>query len=179
MKIEKTASGSQLKISKSEWETIGKKAGWMKEADIKYKKDMPRRKREIDISGPQGNAFALIGIARDLAKQLGKDIEAITEDMQSDDYEHLLQVFDREFGSVVDLIRESSKVRNNIKTAEGLPQFQSRDVRRLHSIFIDFQDWASKAAQEMEQWLANGETDIDFNEAKDRVSYYLNQMGIK
>jgi len=33
MKILKTASGKQkLKISKKEWESIGKKAGWMKEA---------------------------------------------------------------------------------------------------------------------------------------------------
>jgi len=31
MKIIKTASGKQqIKISKSEWENIGKKAGWMK-----------------------------------------------------------------------------------------------------------------------------------------------------
>jgi len=34
MKLVKTASGKkQLKISKKEWESIGKKAGWMKVAD--------------------------------------------------------------------------------------------------------------------------------------------------
>ena len=32
MKITKTASGSQMKISRSEWESIGKKAGWAKTA---------------------------------------------------------------------------------------------------------------------------------------------------
>ena len=34
MKILKTASGSQIKLSKSEWETIGRTAGWMKSAEL-------------------------------------------------------------------------------------------------------------------------------------------------
>ena len=35
MKVIKTASGkSKIKISKKEWESIGKKAGWMKKADV-------------------------------------------------------------------------------------------------------------------------------------------------
>jgi hypothetical protein len=34
MKLTKTASGKQaIKISKKEWEDLGKKAGWMKEAN--------------------------------------------------------------------------------------------------------------------------------------------------
>ena len=33
MKLIKTASGKQLKISKEEWQSIGKKAGWTKEAN--------------------------------------------------------------------------------------------------------------------------------------------------
>ena len=37
--------------------------------------------RQIDLSGPDGNAFALIGIARNWAKQLGKDATAITAEM--------------------------------------------------------------------------------------------------
>ena len=32
MKVIKTASGNQVKMSKSEWETIGKTAGWINEA---------------------------------------------------------------------------------------------------------------------------------------------------
>lgn len=32
MKIIKTASGKSIKISKPEWEEMGKKAGWMKKA---------------------------------------------------------------------------------------------------------------------------------------------------
>jgi len=37
MKLVKTASGkNKIKMSKSEWTSIGKKAGWMKEAETKY-----------------------------------------------------------------------------------------------------------------------------------------------
>lgn len=60
---------------------------------------------EIDISGPAGNAYALMGEAQKLAKFFGKDGNKIVEDMMSGDYEHLLKVFDREFGEYVDLVR--------------------------------------------------------------------------
>ena len=62
----------------------------------------------IDLTGPDGNAFALMGYAKNFAKQLGWDREKyqnlITE-MMSGDYENLLQAFDREFGSFVILER--------------------------------------------------------------------------
>jgi len=60
---------------------------------------------EIDLTGPQGNAFVLMGMATNLAKQLGLDGKAIVEEMMSGDYEHLVQVFDREFGHFVILYR--------------------------------------------------------------------------
>jgi hypothetical protein len=60
---------------------------------------------EIDISGPAGNAFALMGSARSYAKQLGLDPKPITEEMMSGDYENLLQVFDKYFGEYIDLVR--------------------------------------------------------------------------
>ena len=59
----------------------------------------------IDLTGPDGNAFALMGTAVNLAKQLGKDGKAIREEMMAGDYEHLLSVFDREFGDYVILER--------------------------------------------------------------------------
>ena len=70
---------------------------------IKKKKSNGRI--EIDLTGPQGNAFFLIGTAGNLAKQLGKDSKKITSEMMSGDYENLIKVFDREFGSVVTLYR--------------------------------------------------------------------------
>jgi len=69
--------------------------------DIKYKST----KLEIDLTGPDGNAFALMGSAKRLAQKLGIDSKPIIEDMTSGDYEHLLEVFDKNFGSFVTLYR--------------------------------------------------------------------------
>lgn len=59
----------------------------------------------IDLTGPEGNAFCLMGYARKLARQLGLDSDAIIGEMTKGDYEHLLQVFDRYFGDYVVLER--------------------------------------------------------------------------
>ena len=59
----------------------------------------------IDTTGPDGNAFVLMGYARQYGKQLGKDTSAIVGEMMSGDYENLLKVFDREFGDIIDLAR--------------------------------------------------------------------------
>ena len=63
---------------------------------------------EIDLSGPQGNAFFLLGTASKLGRQLGLDsdeIEIILRQMRSGDYENLINVFDRNFGDFVILYR--------------------------------------------------------------------------
>jgi len=59
----------------------------------------------IDITGPDGNAFALMGYARQLCRKLGLDSGPIITDMMSGDYENLLEVFDRNFGHFVVLER--------------------------------------------------------------------------
>ena len=71
---------------------------------IKSKSEM-RPGIEIDLTGPDGNAFALMGYAKNLARQLDIDSKPIIEDMMSGDYEHLLEVFEEHFGSVVTLYR--------------------------------------------------------------------------
>jgi hypothetical protein len=60
---------------------------------------------EIDLTGPQGNAYFLLGTAKNLAKQLELNGSEILDEMQSGNYENLLQVFDRYFGSFVTLYR--------------------------------------------------------------------------
>ena len=60
---------------------------------------------EIDLTGPQGNAFFLLGTAKNLAKQLDLDGNEIMKEMMSGDYENLLQVFDENFGSIVTLYK--------------------------------------------------------------------------
>ena len=59
----------------------------------------------IDLTGPDGNAFVLLGKAKNFAKQLNFDDKKIIDEMTSGDYEHLLKTFDRYFGSFVILER--------------------------------------------------------------------------
>jgi len=59
----------------------------------------------IDLTGPQGNAFVLMGLASRYARQLGLDSDAVLAEMQQGNYENLVQVFDRYFGEYVILER--------------------------------------------------------------------------
>ena len=59
----------------------------------------------IDLTGPEGNAFALLGYAKQYAKQLNFDADKIINKMTEGDYENLLKVFDRYFGDYVILER--------------------------------------------------------------------------
>jgi hypothetical protein len=69
------------------------------------KKKKQTKTIEIDLTGPQGNAFYLLGVAGKLSRQIGLDTEPILEEMQSSDYENLIQTFDKYFGSFVTLYR--------------------------------------------------------------------------
>ena len=72
---------------------------------------MIRKKQEnygpyvIDLTGPQGNAFMLLGYAKQFARQLKLDGNKIVNEMQEDDYEHLVETFDKYFGEFVILER--------------------------------------------------------------------------
>ena len=72
---------------------------------IKSKSMRQKQKIEIDLTGSEGNAFVLLAYAEDLAKKIGLDGKAIRKEMMSGNYEHLLKVFDREFGDFVTLYR--------------------------------------------------------------------------
>ncbi len=69
------------------------------------RKKQPKSEIVIDITGPDGNAFALMGHAKRFASQLNLDGNAIISEMTSGDYENLLQVFDKWFGTFVTLER--------------------------------------------------------------------------
>jgi hypothetical protein len=68
-------------------------------------KNKKTREIEIDLTGPEGNAFVLIGKAANLAKQIGLDAKAIQAEMMAGDYENLIKVFDKHFGHFVTLYR--------------------------------------------------------------------------
>ena len=75
---------------------------------IRKKEERPTLPIEIDLSGPEGNAYVLLGYAANFCKQLGYDklhTERILDEMRLTDYEGLLYTFDREFGSFVTLWR--------------------------------------------------------------------------
>ena len=63
------------------------------------------KKRVIDLTGSDGNAFVLLGIAKGLCKQLEIEDDIILDDMRSADYEQLIDTFDNYFGDLVDLER--------------------------------------------------------------------------
>lgn len=71
---------------------------------IKYKK-MKTGPTEIDLTLADGNAFNMIAIAGNLAKQLDLDKKKIQSEMMAGDYENLLKVFDKHFGEFVTLYR--------------------------------------------------------------------------
>ena len=65
----------------------------------------PQSEIVIDLTGPDGNAFALLAYAKRFAQQLGLDANSIMEEMKASDYENLLQMFDKYFGDFVILER--------------------------------------------------------------------------
>jgi len=76
---------------------------------IKSIKDKPMATPiEVDLTGPDGNAYYLLGLAQNLCGQLKYSkfrTECILEEMKLTDYEGLLYTFDREFGILVTLWR--------------------------------------------------------------------------
>lgn len=67
---------------------------------------------EIDLTGPGGNAFALIAVARKLGNQINKnrggeyiDVKSMIVDMMSGDYEHLLEVMEKYLGEHITMYR--------------------------------------------------------------------------
>ncbi len=65
------------------------------------------RKKEINLLGKEGNAYNLLAYASTFGKQLDLDVDKITGEMKSSNYENLIKVFDKYFGSIVDLVYRS------------------------------------------------------------------------
>ena len=63
------------------------------------------RKQVIDLTGPQGNVYFLMGTAMKLCKELDLDKDVVLSEMQSSDYENAIQTFDKYFGMIIDLER--------------------------------------------------------------------------
>jgi hypothetical protein len=55
----------------------------------------------VDLTGPEGNAFALLAYAKRWSKELDIDFAVVKSEMTSGDYENLLVVIDKYFGEFV------------------------------------------------------------------------------
>ena len=64
----------------------------------------PLSKQTIDLNGPDGNAWCLLGTGQSLARNLRIDFEPIRTEMMSGNYRHLVETFDKHFGEYVDLV---------------------------------------------------------------------------
>ena len=60
---------------------------------------------EIDLTGPDGNAYVILGLAKRLCREFDIPFKPLMEKMTSGDYENLIKVFDNKFGSVVTMYR--------------------------------------------------------------------------
>ena len=58
-------------------------------------------KKIIDINGPDGNAFCLLDLAKNLCNQLDFDSKEIIDKMRSSDYNNLLDVFEENFNDYI------------------------------------------------------------------------------
>ena len=64
------------------------------------------KKQVIDLTGPEGNAYFLLGYGKKLSKVLpNANWDNIQKEMTSGDYENLIKTFDKYFGEFVDLER--------------------------------------------------------------------------
>ncbi len=75
---------------------------------IRSRLEMPPKKLEIDLAGPEGNAFVLMAYAQKIGHQLGYSehrIKCIIDEMKLTTYDGLLYTFDREFGDFATLWR--------------------------------------------------------------------------
>lgn len=67
---------------------------------------------DINLAGPDGNAFSLLNLANKYGLQMGldkKEIDNIITEMQSNDYDHLIETFKDHFGDYVNIIDPDDK----------------------------------------------------------------------
>ncbi len=75
---------------------------------IVSRSEMPVRPIEIDLNGPDGNAYVLMAYARDIGRRIGfseEKIKAIHKVMMLTNYDGLVHTFDQEFGDYVILYK--------------------------------------------------------------------------
>ena len=69
------------------------------------KQKIAPRKPTIDLDGPDGNVFQLLGLAKSYCQQLGWDYDKFDAEVKffADSYEDVISIFDQWFGDYCDL----------------------------------------------------------------------------
>ena len=68
---------------------------------------------KIELSGPQGNAFYLMGLVDNFGRQLNltqEIVNKIIKEMRSSDYDDLLKTFIKNFGMIVQLYQNGKRL---------------------------------------------------------------------
>ena len=109
---------------------------------IRSKEEKPSRSIEIDLTGPEGNAFVLMQYATKLGLKLGyspQRVTAIRKVMGMGDYEGLVKVFDREFGHIVTLWKQAIKMTGfDQQTADDIFDDFMMNRASQAALFADF-----------------------------------------
>ena len=109
---------------------------------IKSIDDKPANKIEIDLTGPQGNAFKILAFAKQLCRELHYDTfktKCILDEMMLTDYEGLIHTFDREFGSFVILYRwkmSNNKDKQVQEIIDKIKVLKQETVNNVHKITV-------------------------------------------
>ena len=124
------------------------------------------RKRIIDLTGPNGNAFVLLGIAKGLCRDLGLNYHDINEELTSDDYENLITVFDNYFGDYIDLER----------------QIQKKEKNKMEKIKVDIKvvddAWYWVVINEKTGKMMGKGEEPSYDECIDTLNSYLNNLAV-
>jgi translation initiation factor 2 beta subunit (eIF-2beta)/eIF-5 len=88
------------------------------------------RERIIDLMGQEGNAYWLLGAAKQFYDSLGKtkeESDALHEDMTSGDYTHLVAVFEMNFGHFVKLEADDELLEEVSKEIDRLNELRKEE----------------------------------------------------
>lgn len=95
--------------------------------------DSPRE-RSIDLRGPEGNAFAILGLAKNLCSQLTEadperyDWDKINTEMTSSDYKNLVNTFEEYFGDYVTIYNADVLDENNLNPYDKIGAMMAKKM---------------------------------------------------
>ena len=72
----------------------------------------------INLDGPDGNAFNLIGVLTGSFKKSGLDPKPVVDEMMSGDYHHLLKVFNWHCGQTFTMVTSDQSLIDVIQAEE-------------------------------------------------------------